>query len=404
MAFSYNTQTKLCLDEFANFFQINPLAFNGIDISSCVEWQNPCQFWHQFPYQSGFNLENLASYIFQAEQTIENYLNLRVSPSYECAETLEIPYYFRREEGKLDTPFIKFQTKWKNILEFGQFEKRLLGTATIAYSDVDNDGFFELATLTLTGLTEPTINECDLELCIDCDNICSRICPFKMISYNSITGTLILETNTWLLRRLNTINTGFGQTRAINGCDLNNFLSSIDIYIWERNLCLPQAEIVWNRSKNCEPNCEEFIVPACVTILDKCRGIFQLDYQRFNTITGCVENATNCDLPCEPPDFIRVWYKSGCTQHCKNCNHCGVCDNLKRAIAILAATLLPQQLCNCSCFENQIKYYQTDATLKANGLASLNLPFSILNNPFGTKLGAIEVYQLTEIIKENLCQ
>ncbi len=108
-------------------------------------------------------------------------------------------------------------------------------------------------------------------------------------------------------------------------------------------------------------------------------------------------------FPCFPPDYIEVNYISGCKSNCTSCNDCGVCDQLERTVAILAAAMLPQAFCNCTCLQTQLQYQQTNDTAKANGILTYGVPFEILNNPFGQRFGEIEAYQNLKVLEEYLC-
>ena len=415
MAYSFRTKTSLCLDRWAEIMSINPLAFNNIDIGNCVEDAiNGCKMWAQDTYQDEFNIETLATYIQLAEQKIESYLGVKVAPTAICHEQIEIPYYYRRELGKLDLQQLKFQTAYKEVRKFGQEKRKFLGEATIVYTDEDGDGFKEIATLTLT-TDEVDLDYCGIEVDICPTARCNNICPVINIDLNVLEGILTIKSYTWLFRKEENIKIGFSKLhRSIDGCDTDNFLDCVGVYYRSIDPCKPQAEIVWNRTdkcfndtfwtsaSSCGRDCSTFRLPACVKILDKCRGIFQLEYQRYDD-TGCLVSGCTCNLPCFPPDYIEVNYISGCKSNCTSCNDCGVCDQLERTVAILAAAMLPQAFCNCTCLQTQLQYYQTNATAKANGILTYGVPFEILNNPFGQRFGEIEAYQNLKVLEEYLC-
>ena len=408
MAFSYYTKPKLCLDRFAEIIGIHPLAFNNLSITNCVEdWVTPCENWSQVSWQSVWNIEQLAAFIKSAEIQIESYLGMFVAPTYTFEEIIEVPYFYRREEGKLRLEDLKFQTKWKNIINFGKSKSTYLGEGSVTYTDEDLDGFKETATIKLITAIEVT-DLCAIELNVCGTENCNSFCPIRSSSFDSLTSELTVVVDSWLLKKPNLNKIGFKpNAKYIDGCDINNFLNCVGIYYTTKDSCATDVEVVWNKKDDCKSGiCEEIVIPACAFVIDKCNGIFKIQPTQFNSTTHCPELLEDkCKLPHFPPDFIRINYNSGCLniENSTDCSICKVCDKLERAIAMLAASMLPALWCNCGCSGDLLRYYQTDVSIKVQGLPSYSLPFEVLNNPFGTKLGAIEAFKIVDSILEEIC-
>lgn len=412
MAFSFNTKTQLCLDKWSELMGINPLAFNNLSVVNCIEdFVDSCQTWSQDAFQNELNLEQLATYIASAENQIESFLGVHVAPTYTYNEVIEIPFFYRREEGKLFPNQMKFQTTWKNVLGFGQNKRTFLGEGTIVYTDEDGDGFKEIATITLQ--TDVTINElCGLEVNLCPQANCNTFCPIRDIDYNELEGIITIRSDTWLFIKPELRRTGFKfNPKSLDACNLSNFLDCVSIYYNSKDKCKPDGTIVWKKENNCESgNCEDFELPFCARLLDDCRGIFQVEIMEF-TEDGCIQKlSSRCKLPCNYPDYLKVSYTSGCSdKHLYNfsqeaCKTCGICKKLENLVAILAATMLPINYCNCSCLNGKLQEYQTDTAMKSQGAVSYSLPFAVQANPLGTKLGQIYVYrELLQILDYNLC-
>lgn len=424
VSYGYSSRIALCPDQFAELMGIHPLAFNNIDISGCVpEWMPPCDFFNQYSYQNPYNIEDVATYIFQAEQLIENYIESKLGFTQIIDETIEIPAYYRQEstnlvygnQFKLPVNAMKFKTKWKGVEQFGVIKYTPLIQPTLTYYDYDLDGFKETAEVSFTDVKLTKENLCDLYVSYP-GKQSLKICPFTIKSFNEISHTVILSFNTWLLRKESTFQNNFNFIKAIDGCDINNFLTSVDVYLMELDTCKAQVKVVWtkkldvnnlvNWSSFCGEGCETFEVPACVTVLDECEGLFKIELQSYDKITGCVINEKPCNLPCIYPSHLLVNYMvNGCdTDDCTTNCSCGVCPDLKLAIAYLTATLLPERLCNCQCFNNKLIELRTDTAIYYQGGPRFSFPFSVMSNPFGSKYGAIQSFQLVQNwLEMNLC-
>lgn len=434
MSITLNASPKMCLDTWMEYFAINPLAFNNIDVINCMPDYSPgtcSQYWRQYQFETdAFSKEQLGFYIQTAEQQIENYLGSFIKPTWVCQEEHPLPYYYERKRGHpRDLYNIKFQTNWKNVIAFGQPIKNLLQISPITYVDEDGDGFTETAIVNFT-LSDPVDLTCPNNFKLyftDRDgNSHYEICSYRSFDYdnNTLDGTIVFDS--WILLNPDLyLQKSFLPQRTYDGCDLNNFVSDIEIWFEEINDCLPQAEVVWSKhnyqasdvgwagcyicGRNC--NCQEYRRPACVKILDYCKGIFSIELMDYDEDTGCVIQGSCRCLPCTPPDSIRINYISGCNQcHSQpNNNLCNddICADLIKPIIMLSITNMPKTTCSCKCIQQQLDYWAEDLAFKPGSqigtVGTYNYPLKFLEMSINgvTKRGAIEATMLLENFKDS---
>lgn len=386
------TNTKLCLSTFADYMGIHPLAFNSISLSACIEGPQPCEAWMQYGWQntSFISRELLAKYIHEAELQIEHYLQMFVAPTW-TSEVHEWPNFYRLEEGKnFDATFT---SNWKNIHQFGQPKKELIATVNVTLFDRDGDGFEEIVQIDYLTATPDDFDLCKLYLVYPNKNG-DRAWEVCTHSAEKLSDRLRWETYTWNVVDEQYINTSFNRFKYIDGCTNLFYQNVLELWQESKDICKPEVEMLWRNPDTCARyNCTEYVVPACAISMNKCGGYFTVGPTQFDE--SC--EITIPAIPCEPPDFIKVYYQSGCG----NC--AGVCDNLIIPIIKLAASKLPLQLCNCDCFIKELQRLQIDTSITIPNGERFNYPFDVRSNPFGTTIGAIEAYLYLLNIQDTLC-
>ena len=115
----------------------------------------------------------------------------------------------------------------------------------------------------------------------------------------------------------------------------------------------------------------------------------------FNTTTEVFD--TRNLLIGRAPDNLRLWYYSGFQNNRKDAPTLEMDDNLARAVTYLALTFFQNPICGCSNIENIARSMREDAAATISTTAtslSFELPDRTLNNPFGTKRGAIYAWNI----------
>lgn len=402
MAISTLYQPKTSLNLFAKLLGINPLAFNSISMLNCIETPHNCSTWLQFDWQNSsfISREMLANFLVQAEQEIEHYLQMFVKPTFVKNEVHTWPRNYRIARGKTQSA-VTFQTNWRNIIEFGQEGiAEFVTDITLNYVDRDGDGFAEFTefSMQLPGnfdkiqyiyVTFPDVN----------GNKQYEIIPETITDLGN--NTYRFTFFTWNLVKIElATSTALNQTRYLDGCDSNIFTETVEVWYQAIDECKPQVEMVWTNDDICRRfNCSEYVQPACAISIDKCDGLFNIEPLRFDD-DGCVIHG-KCHCPSEPPDFIRVFYLSGCYDEQKIIKT--TCDTLALAVTKLAASKFPLQLCHCQCIISELQRLQIDTAVSQSGMPRYDIPYHMRSNPFGTTVGGIEVYRLLNLVFDTVC-
>lgn len=386
MAFT-SIYTKTNINDFADWMQINPLSFNNIDLSNCLEdYDSVCKFWNQYVYNNSafISRESLAQALKIAEGIVESQIETFVKPTFVTNEEHSIPLYFNKSITAIQNiKSLYFVTNYKNIISFGQRRNIDIGLQEINRSDEDADGIEETVTVIIS-LPEANMQNGIHIYHPDHINDSRYEYRYTILNYDADDFVLTIKINfyeTLLLEHIFT--TQFGKIFAIDGCIEDTlFVDSVYAVFSDVSDCLPHGEIVYVDS-TCKENCEEKTIAFCTKIVDKAQGIFQIIPQNVDEETGClIENS----LPCitGKPVRIRVNYYSGTND-----------DLIQQAVFNLTAAMLALYLCDCDCLSPILHYLQQDTAIKTKD-NSFQYPFDIMSNPFGTRIGQIEAWKLIQ--------
>lgn len=400
-----NQRPPMPLEYFMNFMNIDPLLFNGINISPCV-WtdESSCQFyWDQ--WNSGkqmYNREQLADCICSAYDKVANYLGTKPTLQWET-ETIEIDKHWFYRNGNLPIEEILFRTKWNNVKEFGQQLLEFHETATLTYEVVAADDFTSYAEFTT--VVPPDKNVCDIQL----HSQGFVIEPYDLIEFNEDSRVATIRVSSWnLVNPSLYARRSWKQPQTVT-CDIANFLTEIDVYFDSIDPCKPAIEIIYPDNHECNNSCKDSIQPACARITDACNGYFKIVPQAFDE-DGCViEDEGNCAI-CSTPYKIKIHYRAGCHKACDSkCNSQCHCRQMIEVVSMLAACCLDEYpLCNCSCMSaNILKWQVNTAFVPAKGdrwVVAASIKNEMVSG-FGSKIGEIEaMLRLNQLIaSENFC-
>lgn len=412
MSVTLTAKNALSVQQWANLMGQPVLEFNFIDITACgfdADMNHCSEFWTHWAYNAEtFSHEQLAFFIQQAENKIENFLGYYVAPKWSYSE----PHMFPNKSC-VDLSQVKFRTNWKNVITGGVPKLTLLGNAEIVYSDEDGDGFSETATINYSDIDPDLPFEYPNRFKLffvgyDADEH-YEITDINSYTFDKEAGTLQIVVDSWvLINPLKYIPKGFARKTAFNPCADDIFVEGVEVYFEEVDTCKPNAEIVWSGDNvPCtDGGCVETVMPACIRWIDKCEGTFNIQPVTVDE-DGCIENyiSSYCSID-NYPDSIRINYLSGCydRQSYKKPQLVGYepCQQLVMAIAILAITYFGIQTCECHCIEDQINFYNEDLATGGPGLMSYRYPNEMLFTIFGNaKRGSLEAYNILESVKSN---
>lgn len=395
-------RTLLPMDVWAKHFGISPLAFNGI-YSQYASEAHACgritpQYSWQTPDQVG--RDDIANAIFQAEERIKDRLVYPVAPDWIIEERQQ----FDRIRNPLMTRFGMMNLRGTPIsvvadngmfLYGGRRATTLIEAgATVTYSDEDNDNYNETATVVVsTSLTDA--NEISVFYPGHNADPAWEIRPIKLtIAADTVTITFRRELA--VLEELTEKLTSVG----INGDEDANFLTTVDVYrVW--NDPQSQARVIWNAGSlpctcidNSCASCTVNIHSACLSSKDRIRGVigvmladWDADNDRFIAGSGI--------CPTVQPDAVDMWYRAGYVGRTSR-PIVEMDPVLSWCVSILAVTYLDRPICSCDTVRAYIQWWKEDLSAEAarqNTSSSYKVSDAMLNCPFGTTRGAIEVWK-----------
>jgi len=422
-----STYTLLSLDRFAQIIGLNPAHFNqcaAINLSTPVfNLTGSCSdVWFQYDWQDGDRLsrESIARSIKAAEDEIARYLNYYPAPLWFTNEPHQYPRFARRSyygNGRtINGQFKPIKTKWGRIVETGQRKNTLVGTPTISYSDPDGDGFSELATIS-QATTETDVNNIRLYFAGKSAADSWELRPVKTKSISG--GTLTATLDSWLL-----VNPDLWEVlptpeapTLVDVSTTANFVTTLDVYQVTTDHTATSAQFYWQQEPNsyfinsngvctscggtgCE-TCSLNTQMGCAVVSDVQIGEVVPTPGTYSDDNGYWTKQSWTD--CREPELVKLWYYAGdlSDEYLAGTSYDPLSDWWAYTIAYLAVAKLEKQVCSCNNVQYLVNDWMTDLAFSGQS-GSYNVDFELLNNPFGTKKGAVMAWQRVSKFKEKL--
>lgn len=398
-----DTLTKLPLDRWAQLLGIHPLHFNGI--TSQVTPVTTCSSgWTQHPWQNAMQVsrEDVAIFIRQAEDRIENFLGFRLAPTWEAAEDHPTPAPGIAEifnlGGRDARGFpLSVQTSWGHYISGGVERLDLIQAgAVVTYSDEDGDGFTETATIQVTSAV--AVDD-PVEVAVYFPGTGAapewEIRPLKGVSFSGEDITITVHryqlVDPALWERM-------GTDQSIDGDDDANFVNQVDVYrrwndpqtqvslIWQ-----PQGGFCGCNGADCG-SCTLAVQTGCLFAKNPRLGMVAYQPAEWSADDGRFVGRGFTQG--RNPDRVRLSYRAGY----RNPQRPGVMNpNLERAVVYYSLALLDRSICGCHNLEAVVKLWAEDLALNwgnPTSNASFQVSSRLLDNPFGTKRGEIEAWRI----------
>jgi hypothetical protein len=404
--------TLLSLDEWASIIGIAPPHFNQAQCTNDIfPFRGSCgDVWFQHPWQQNTKLsrEEVAEYIFQAEELIAKYLGYYPAPTWITQEEQVYPHQMRPENR-----FLAYNVEGENVninLNFGKLISQgsravtLVGTpttigGTITYADADGDGYAETATVIVaTTLTDV----CELKVYVSGYDGAQeweiRPARTKVIAGGFATFTFY----TWqfilpeLLEAFPTID----GLRAIDTTDTTNLNVNVEVYREYTDNTVPSVAFHYLSSDTCMSCggagctvCAGETQDGCFSIVNSKEGIVRPFPASYNSTDGiwAVDSLTSN----RNPRFVRINYYAGNqTELFKRGSQCNpLSKELARAIAYLATSMIEREVCSCANVQARIDYLRRDLA-SANDVGRYMYTRTIYNCPWGTREGAVQAWRM----------
>ena len=424
-----STVTLLSLDRFGQLTGQNPPHFNGGRGETYFPNTNSCNdIFYQYMWQNQDNVsrEEIALAIKQAEDQISTVLNYSPAPHWIEQEIRNYPQYFRPDAYSWGMSDVRGMPKSVQLTEgkFIEGGRRALtlvdDAVTVTYSDADNDGFDETATITAsTSLTD----KCEIKVYYAGKEGAAdwEIRPARSVTLSGGVVTFVFWS--WQLFKPTLLDAFPRSTPPTNENpygvqpvdieDVASYVATVDIYREYTDTTAVSATFYWERvglinaglwplGGWCCGSCGNSGCPACEFITqDGC--IIVKDANGTNVVpTPASYDSDNSQwdfsylMACRNPDLVKFWYRAG--EQSQDYLQGRTCDPLSNwyaeAIAMLATALVPRPFCTCNNSLTLTNQWQRDLSSTGSREAgSFTVSQADLDNPFGTRYGAVMAWK-----------
>ena len=419
MAWVNSVYSPVSLDSFARRQGIHPLVFHGIT-ATCLDESLGCDHpWHQYPSFKN-SRDELARNLAIGSDLVKEWIGYAVAPTWE-SEVHQIKNNVRTKFRQLDYSCgdsFRLHTKYRKVIAGGQMasEQVALGEP-ITYTDADEDGICETATVTITPVTGFTDEQEYHVFLPDKEGQLKYRIPHADLDYDDVTETLTITIDFWEL--VDPSNFSVLRNDLVNACCLGDpincaecyqdgFLTNVDVYRVYNDTSALQAEIIRPIGGQCKCNrddecvCETESRPACIEVVDCERGVIRVRPAVFVPNEQCyVADDIGCDF--YDYDRIRINYFAGCTEPSCDRNVTSIreaCEWLACAVDLLALSKMAR-ICTCTCPLIDINSLKRPVTLITD-TSSYIVPENLSQAPFGQLLGQVQAWQMLTLEHSDL--
>lgn len=385
-------RTYLPLDRFARLVAYSPMLFHQVyvaDLQPDSSCSDPVLQYTWQPAGGGRpGREEIAQAIQQAESAIEDVLKFPPIPAWVVDDDARV---YNSYSGYGCCYVLGVRASARHVLYGGVEAWSLIeGESPVTYSDVDGDGYKELATVVVnTSVTD--VNE------IACYYPGTTHAPEWEIRPLRVSITSGVATITFprhlavvpeLLESLD--------ARGVDGAVDANFLEAVDVYR-HYNDPSQMAQVEWSPSICDTSACMVGSQTACVSPVDKRLGLLQVHAASWDSATQLWTHTYPTWW--QPPTRTRLWYRAGLTDSTRPRPMHDITPRLERAIAFLALSMLDRDWQACEQTRNLQAHWRTDLSKRESDPAqstSYMMSPRLLENPFGTTRAAIHAWRVVQ--------
>lgn len=401
-------RTHLSLARYARVLGCNPVHFWGGFGQEIWQIDPGCDdVWprHSWQKADAVSHEELANAIKQAEFDLAKFIGYPLAPEWIARENHRFPQFYRKDYisgGMRDTRgYLRaINTNWKKVITPGRRATTLIASAaTVTYTDVDADGFYETATVSAsTSLTSTG----EIKIYFAGTNADPRWEIRDVRSKTISGGTVTIKLDSWLLivpedRTQYPTRNGFDAVDV--GDNTTHFVSTVDIYREYTDTTTVSAELYWESvnaadwlcascgGSGCDV-CNLLSQNGCLHIRDHDSGIVvptAADYSSDESAWVAAGLSA-----CRTPDQARIWYVAGnvSDDYANGLTDEPLDDYWATTIAYLATSRLEREFCGCGNDATLAQHLRVDIAFSGEGTSFL-VDFGELKNIFGTRRGEI---------------
>ena len=396
------TPTKLSLSQFARIMGIGPLHFWGTQFvgpnnTPSTQHVSCDNGYPQYEWQDAgaSSREEIARAIATAEASIEQYLGYRLLPDWEYEEWRHFPRPIRPELINIGFRDVRgyplsVKARWGHILSGGVRASTLIhAAAAIVWTDADGDTYKETGTIVVaTSVTDATQ---------------------VRVYYPGHSGD-----ERWRIRPITVVFAGGNATitfrrelcvveTILESIDVNlviadgavdaDFLGTVDVYR-VYNDPSTQVTFLWEPQVTCGCgdssclNCQYTVQAGCFHLRhDPSLGLVVPWPGTWDATTATFSSDQWADS--RSPDMVRLYYYAGLRDRGQTYPTVEMDRDWARTVSYFAAALLDRPPCGCN--SEMWDRWRADLAFVsgATELGSYQISPNDLENPFGTRRGAV---------------
>ena len=379
-----STRTLLSLDRYAKIMGINPVLFNGggsIELSDGSQLfpidNDQMNIWPQFAWQANDQIsrEELAEQIRKSELEIIAMIGWNPTPDWDVFKA-NYNYLFR-DSTTVISPTVQLN-KTKFIAGGVRKSTVVVAGSIVGYTDEDNDGWEELATIQFAKPAGANIEELKIYYP---GKEGDREYEIRDIKAKYISGAnVVIKVPSWNLINYDILQAyPTNDVIAVDMSDATSFLITVDVY-WERNDTTQNSAFIFYHDEITEAQQSAGgVILGDVTGRDRVLvkpGTYDTTLAEW-VIDQCFDGYI---------DYVDLYYYSGAKekQFVKNTDDY-ISTDIAKAIAYLATSRL-----------DRIYYANNNSVALADNLMRDYLepaesynpaPYDLSQCPFGTKVG-----------------
>ena len=397
--------TKLSIGRWFYWMGVHPLHGNQVEVAGLAPATGCQQPWLQHSWQAADRMgrEELAMAIVTAENNIETQLGYRLLPSWEEDE-------WRATVRPYDPTLVNIsgatargyrqivKGKWGHFITGGAETKTLIAAGVaIGWSDADVDGYDETGTVPVLPITVPTTvtDPCEIAIYYP-GKAAANEWEIRAVSVSIAAGVVTIT-----FRREDTVLEAQQEkmgAKAVDGLDDAMFLTTVDIY---RHWNDPQTQVtmMWEPVGGCDcgsatcPQCAYAVQAGCLHLRGEPIGsLIAYAPATWDTVA---QDFYSADWSVgRLPDIVKLYYYAGLESRA-DCPRRSMDWLWEKTVADYAAALMERPICDCATASHRVTQAQTDLAFSggASELSSYNLSSSDLDNPFGTRRGAVMAWK-----------
>jgi hypothetical protein len=384
------------LAEWGRLAGVHPLHLMGINLEDIQTRLGCSTVWaqHEWQMSDSVSREELARAIRSAEDDIEEILGYHLIPWWDADERASLPRHYRAAYSRFSSIDQRgyshsFRAQWGQYIRSGVRTKSAVALAeAITWAAADSVGWKATGSVAVaTSVTDS--NELHLYYPGEAADDLYEIQPIS-VEISAGTATITFKRELCVLESLE------GKvepwTTAIDGELDANFLGTVDVYR-VYNDPSDNATLIWESLPGCGEclgtgcdTCGYYHQYACITARDYLHSVLVWTPATY-TDGEWVSAARARD---RTPDMLTLNYKSGFQSPTARYER-DMDPRLQRAVYLLSISRLHRTLCGC--MSSSFNELQRDMAISEAG-TSFRISDIDLNNPFGTRRGAVEAWRI----------